>query len=75
MILAAIVLVAAGFLGGLFTGKAMDDEGRGMSFRGAMEQNGPALGDGHPGWSWDGPRWGPGSGSGPWLPPDAGSGT
>ena len=41
MILAAIALVAIGFIGGLFVGKSMGDNSSQLAFPGGVGQNGP----------------------------------
>jgi len=51
MMLAAIALVAIGFIGGLFVGKSMGSDSPPLAFPGAVGQNGPGstIGDGNGG--------------------------
>jgi hypothetical protein len=46
MLLAAIVLVAVGFIGGLFVGKSMGNDSQQAAFPGGLGQNGPGFATG-----------------------------
>jgi hypothetical protein len=46
VLLAAIALVAVGFIGGLFVGKSMGDDTQQAAFPGGFGQNGPAFATG-----------------------------
>lgn len=46
MVLAAVALVAIGFIGGIFVGKSMGTSSQPAAFPGGAGQNGPAFGNG-----------------------------